>query len=78
MVCMTPYFLNSSLEHISFVCSYLATTQMEAPYARKSFPCFDEPALKAVFDVTLVRKNSNGRSYVTLSNMPLNTSTVNG
>ncbi|KAG7468183.1 hypothetical protein MATL_G00140120 [Megalops atlanticus] len=42
----------------------IATTQMQATDARKAFPCFDEPAMKAVFHITLIHE----RGTVALSN----------
>ncbi|XP_041373720.1 aminopeptidase N-like [Gigantopelta aegis] len=47
---------------------YLAVTMFEATYARSAFPCFDEPALKATFNFTLLRKEKHARNYTTLSN----------
>jgi aminopeptidase N len=46
-------FYKSSYEHKGKK-QYIATTQFEATDARKAFPSFDEPAHKAIFDVTLI------------------------
>ncbi|KAJ9600825.1 hypothetical protein L9F63_001037, partial [Diploptera punctata] len=52
---------------------YAGVTQFEATDARRCFPCWDEPAIKATFDITLIVPENK----VALSNMPAITEKVN-
>uniref|UniRef100_A0A8C4PB57 Laeverin n=1 Tax=Dromaius novaehollandiae TaxID=8790 RepID=A0A8C4PB57_DRONO len=45
----------------------LIASQLEPTYARTVYPCFDEPAMKATFNIRIV----HDPSYVALSNMPV-------
>src|SRR5262249_38492160 len=47
-------FYRSSYEDARGATKVLAATQFEATDARRAFPCWDEPAFKAVFATTLV------------------------
>ncbi|TSS72689.1 Aminopeptidase N [Bagarius yarrelli] len=48
---------------------FLVASQLQATEARKVFPCFDEPALKAVFNITIIhRPNTKALSNGKLDN----------
>ncbi|KAJ6055419.1 hypothetical protein N7444_004517 [Penicillium canescens] len=64
-------FYRSSYKDKNGETKYIASTQMEPTDARRAFPCFDEPALKAKFTVTLVAD----KSMTCLSNMDVESET---
>lgn len=43
----------SSYEDADGVTKYLATTQFQTTYARRAFPCWDEPSFKATFTILI-------------------------
>lgn len=67
-------FYRSSFEHKGKT-HHIAITQFESTDARCAIPCIDEPAVKAVFDVTLVVP----KDKVTISNtIPVETNNLEG
>ncbi|KAK4308314.1 hypothetical protein Pmani_019995 [Petrolisthes manimaculis] len=46
----------------------LATTKFEPTYARRAFPCMDEPSFKSTYNITVVKPTLE---YIALSNMPV-------
>ncbi|XP_011058986.1 PREDICTED: aminopeptidase N-like isoform X1 [Acromyrmex echinatior] len=46
---------------------WIAATQFEPNGARRMFPCWDEPALKATFNISVIHH----QKYIALSNMPI-------
>ncbi|MEZ4180466.1 MAG: M1 family metallopeptidase [Candidatus Doudnabacteria bacterium] len=47
-------FYKSAYQDQNQQTKFLATTQFEATDARRAFPCFDEPELKATFDLEVI------------------------
>ncbi|XP_063590564.1 aminopeptidase N-like [Penaeus indicus] len=60
-------FYRSTYKDVDGNSKYFAVTQFQSTHARRAFPCFDEPALKATFEVHLARETW----MTSLSNMPL-------
>ena len=60
-------FYRSKYTTASGETKYLGCTQFEPADARRAFPCWDEPALKATFDIVL----RVPKALVALSNMPV-------
>ncbi|KAJ8870567.1 hypothetical protein PR048_029590 [Dryococelus australis] len=61
------FFRASYMDHRAQERSWYAATAMETTKARQVFPCWDEPALKATFQISVAAR----RKYHVLSNMPL-------
>ncbi|XP_047448476.1 endoplasmic reticulum aminopeptidase 1b [Mugil cephalus] len=59
-------FYKSSYRTSSGEVRVLASTQFEATFARGAFPCFDEPAFKANFTISIIREPR----HIAISNMP--------
>lgn len=62
---LAGYYLSSYIDNESKERRYLSITQFESTDARRAFPCFDEPEMKAKFTISL----GHNDKYTALSNM---------
>ncbi|XP_014243033.1 puromycin-sensitive aminopeptidase [Cimex lectularius] len=67
-------FYRSNISSVEGEPLWAAVTQFEPTDARRCFPCWDEPAIKSVFDITV----SAPKDKVALSNMPMASEQMEG
>lgn len=64
---LTGLYRSSYINSITSKARYLVASKFQPTYARRAFPCFDEPKFKSTFTVTVIHDSD----YISLSNMPV-------
>ncbi|XP_050443426.1 aminopeptidase N-like [Adelges cooleyi] len=65
---MTGLYRSSYKDEESNATRWLAISQFEPTYARRAFPCYDEPGFKTPFQITIVKTK---KTQISLSNYPV-------